>query len=251
MAVDAKPRLAGKIALVTGGTRGIGLQIVKAFLAQGARVAFSGASARTVEKAQAELGEGCTGFVAELSAAEAGVQLVNAVLERFGGIDVLINNAGALSGTPVWDVTPEEWDRICDVNLRAVFFTSQAAARSMRSRGGGSIVSVSSIAAQNGGLAGNPAYAAAKAGVIGLTRALARQFAPERIRVNCIAPAIIETDMTAPWPQALRERLVGITPLGRFGAADEVSGAAVFLASEEASFVTGQTLSVNGGAYMN
>ena len=246
MAVQPKPRLAGKIALVTGGTRGIGRAIVEAFLAEGAQVAFSGTDARTV--AGRERG---VGFVADLAHPDAGPKLVQDTLERFGGIDVLVNNAGVLSGTRAWDVTLEEWDRIFDVNLRAVFFVSQAAARSMRERGGGSIVNLSSIAAQNGGLAGNPAYAAAKAGVIGLTRSLARQFAPERIRVNCISPAAIETDMTAPWSPELRQRLIGITPLARFGAADEVSGAAVFLASDEASFITGQTLSVNGGAYMH
>ena len=246
MALHDKARLAGKIALVTGGTRGIGQAIVEAFLAEGAQVAFSGTSARTAVGR-----DRCVGFVADLANPDAGPKLVQDTLERFGGIDILVNNAGVLSGTRAWDVTPQEWDRICDVNLRAVFFVSQAAARSMRERGGGSIVNVSSIAAQNGGLAGNPAYAAAKAGVIGLTRSLARQFAPERIRVNCISPAAIETDMTAPWSPELRQRLIGITPLGRFGAADEVSGAAVFLASNEASFITGQTLSVNGGAYMH
>ena len=254
MALDDKLRLAGKIALVTGGTRGIGMAIVKAFLAQGAQVAFSGTSSRTLEQAQSQLkqaGERCAGFVADLAAPQIGRTLVGEVIERFGGVDVLINNAGLLSGTRAWDVTPEEWDRVCDVNLRSVFFVSQAAASSMRDRGGGSIVNVSSIAAQNGGVAGNPAYAAAKAGVIGLTRSLARQFAPEKIRVNCLSPAAIETDMTAPWPAELRQRLIGITPLGRFGQADEVTGAAVFLASEEASFITGQTLSINGGAYMS
>jgi 3-oxoacyl-[acyl-carrier protein] reductase len=120
----------------------------------------------------------------------------------------------------------------------------------MRERGGGSILNISSIAGQHGGLAGSPAYASAKAGVIGLTRSLARRFAPHGIRVNCIAPADIETDMTANWPQELRDRLIAMTPLSRFGAADEVSFAAVFLASAEASFITGQTLSINGGALM-
>jgi len=245
-------RLAGKVALVTGGTRGIGLALVRAFLAEGARVAFSGTSAGNVEKARAETGDAasCAGFVAELSDARAAGHLVEAAQRRFGGVDILVNNAGVVSTAGVWDVTPEDWDRVFAVNLRAVFFLSQACGRVMRAAGGGSIINVSSIAGQNGGLAGSPAYAAAKAGVIGLTRSLARRFAPEHVRVNCIAPADIETDMTADWPAALRERLVALTPLGRFAHPDEVGGAAVFLASEEASFVTGQTLSVTGGAYM-
>jgi 3-oxoacyl-[acyl-carrier protein] reductase len=247
----ANSRLAGKIALVTGGTRGIGLSIVKAYLAEGARVAFSGTTAQTVARAQSELGreDECAGIVAELSAADAGSKLVESAVQRFGGIDVLVNNAGVISPAGVWDVNPAQWDALFNVNLRAVFFLSQAAARLMRGRGG-SIVNLSSIAGQSGGLAGNPAYAAAKAGVIGLTRSLARHLAPERIRVNCISPADIETDMTAGWPAALRERLLAITPLGRFGSPEEVSGAAVFLASDEASFITGQTVSINGGAYM-
>jgi len=120
----------------------------------------------------------------------------------------------------------------------------------MRDRGGGSILNVSSIAGQNGGIAGSPAYASSKAAVIGLTKSLARRFAPLAIRVNCLAPADIETDMTAGFPPELRERLIAITPLGRFGAVDEVTGAAVFLAAAESSYITGQTLSVNGGAYM-
>jgi NAD(P)-dependent dehydrogenase (short-subunit alcohol dehydrogenase family) len=246
-----QPRLAGKTALVTGGTRGIGFAIVEAFLREGACVAFSGTSARTVDAARSHFGpEKCEGIVAELSAPPAAAGLVEAAQRRFGRIDVLVNNAGIGGASGAWDATPEEWDRVLGINLRAVFFLCQAAARVMRGEGG-SLINLSSIAGQNGGLAGSPAYAAAKAGVIGLTRSLARQFAPERIRVNCISPADIETDMTSGWPTMLRERLLSITPLGRFGRPQEVSGAAVFLASDEASFVTGQTLSVNGGAYMS
>jgi 3-oxoacyl-[acyl-carrier protein] reductase len=121
----------------------------------------------------------------------------------------------------------------------------------MQARRGGSIVNLSSIAGQHGGVAGSPAYASSKAAVIGLTRSLARRFASSRIRVNCIAPADIETDMTAGWPQELRDRLIAMTPLARFGTVAEVSGAATFLASDEASFITGQTLSINGGAFMS
>ena len=120
----------------------------------------------------------------------------------------------------------------------------------MKKNGGGSIVNVSSIAGQHGGVAGSPAYASSKAAVIGLTKSLSRRFAAHAIRVNCIAPADIETDMTGNWPQELRDRLNALTPLNRFGSVDEVTGAAVFLASDEASYVTGQTLSINGGAFM-
>jgi 3-oxoacyl-[acyl-carrier protein] reductase len=247
-------RLAGKVALVTGGTRGIGRAIVAAFLAEGASVAFCGSSEESVEEARSGLPQAANaeGIVADLADRSAPERVVATVLARFGRIDVLVNNAGVISRANEWELTPEEWDRVHDVNLRAVFFLARDAARAMRERGeGGSILNVSSIAGQNGGLAGSPAYASSKAAVIGLTRSLARRFAPHRIRVNCIAPADIETDMTAGWPQDLRDRLIAVTPLGRFGAAEEVGGAAVFLASDEASFITGQTLSINGGAFMS
>lgn len=236
-------RLAGKIALVTGGTRGIGAGIVRAFLAEGARVAFSGT--RIQGKSEAE------GFVAELGDPQAPAALIEAVVRRFGGLDILVNNAGVGSRASEWELTPEEWDRVHAVNLRAVFFLAREAAKSMRERGGGSILNIASIAGQNGGIAGSPAYASSKGAVITLTRSLARRFAPHRIRVNCLSPADIETDMTAGWPKELRERLIAITPLARFGAVDEVTGAAVFFASDESTYVTGQTLSINGGAFMS
>lgn len=246
-------RLAGKVAIVTGGTRGIGRGIAAAYLREGARVLITGTDAARAQAVAGELSTtgDCAGIAADLTRMEAIQPIVDAALARFGRIDVLVNNAGIGSGTSVWDVSVDEWDRIVDVNLRASFFLSVAAARVMRTSGGGSLLNVSSIAGQNGGIAGSPAYAAAKAGVIGLTRALARRFAPDRIRVNALSPADIETDMTAGWPRELRDRLIAITPLARFGEIDEVTGAAVFLASDEASYITGQVLSINGGAYMD
>jgi len=245
-------RLADKVALVTGGTRGIGHGIVRAFLAEGARVAFSGTSEHTVEAARRSIAPdgGCEGIVAELGDPAAPERLVAETIRRFGGVDILVNNAGVVSRASEWELTPEEWDRVHAVNLRATFFVAREAARSMRGRGGGSIVNVSSIAGQHGGIAGSPAYASSKAAVIGLTKSLARRFAPLAIRVNCLSPADIETDMTAGWPQELRERLIALTPLARFGSVDEVTGAAVFLACDESSFITGQTLAINGGAYL-
>ncbi|MFT4116091.1 SDR family NAD(P)-dependent oxidoreductase [Bradyrhizobium sp.] len=245
-------RFRGKVVLVTGGTRGIGAGLVGSFLKEGAMVGFSGTSAAGVADAVSGFGASqmIHGIVADLAQPDAGADLVQAVLDRFGKIDVVVNNAGIGSTLNEWDVTPAEWDRVHDVNLRATFFVAQQAARSMRTSGGGSILNVSSIAGQHGGVAGSPAYASSKAAVIGLTKSLARRFAPHGIRVNCLAPADIETDMTATWPAELRDKLNAMTPLGRFGTTDEVNGAALFLASSEASFITGQTLSINGGAYM-
>jgi 3-oxoacyl-[acyl-carrier protein] reductase len=246
-------RLSGKIALVTGGTRGIGRAVVEAFLREGASVMFSG---RTDESARAAASwlpadAAAEAVAADLSEVDAPESLVARCKARFGGLDILVNNAGVISRAGEWELTPDEWDRVHDVNLRAVFFLCRAAAAVMRERGGGSIVNVSSIAGQHGGIAGSPAYASSKAAVIGLTRSLARRFAAHRVRVNCIAPADIETDMTATWPQELRRRLIDMTPLARFGDPEEVSGAVVYFASDEAAFVTGQTLSINGGAFMS
>jgi 3-oxoacyl-[acyl-carrier protein] reductase len=137
------------------------------------------------------------------------------------------------------------------VNLKTVFFLSREAARVMKTRGGGSIVNIASVAGQIGGIAGSPAYSAAKAGVLGLTKSLARRFAPLKIRVNAISPADIETDMTASFTPEIRARLIGMTPLGRFGMVEEVVGAAVYLAADESSYVTGQTLAINGGLFMS
>lgn len=245
-------RLQGKVALVTGGSRGIGKAIAIAFLQEGATVAFTGTSSATIAEASSELGPNGShhGFHADLSHSEAGAQLVDAVLEHFGKIDILINNAGVVSRMSEWDLTAEEWDRVHNVNLRATFFVARDCALAMKQNGGGAIINVSSIAGQHGGVAGSPAYASSKAAVIGLTRSLARRFAPHKIRVNCLAPADIETDMTSNWPQDLRDKLNSLTPMNRFGSAEEVTGAAIFLASDEASFITGQTLSINGGAYM-
>jgi len=246
-------RLAGKIAIVTGGTRGIGLAIVQGFLTEGARVVFSGTSEASLARARGALPAGAEseGVVADLRDPANGVRILERASARFGGIDILVNNAGTLSRSNEWQTTPEDWDLVMGVNLRTVFFLSRDAARMMKERGGGSIVNVASVAGQIGGIAGSPAYSAAKAGVLGLTKSLARRFAPLQIRVNAISPADIETDITAGFPPEIRARLVAMTPLGRFGAAGEVVGAALYFAADESSFVTGQTLAVNGGLFMS
>ncbi len=248
--------LAGKVVLVTGGTRGIGSELVRAFATAGATVAFSGRTSETVEEARRQQAGSLDAaarpraFVAELADPSAPRRLVAEVVAALGGIDILVCNAGLAGSADPWTVQEDEWDRILAVNLRAAFFCAREAAISMRQRGGGSIVTVASVAGQIGGAATGPAYVASKAGLIGLTKSLARHLAAARIRVNCVAPADIETDMTAEWPEELRQRLKAMTPLGRFGSTGEVSQAVLYLAGEGASFVTGQTLNVNGGIYM-
>jgi 3-oxoacyl-[acyl-carrier protein] reductase len=215
-------------------------------------VVFSGTSEASLASALATLPAGapCEGVVVDLTDPARGAALLDRANGRFGGVDVLVNNAGVLSRKDEWDTTAEDWDFVMGVNLKTVFFLSRDAARAMKARGGGSIVNVASVAGQIGGIAGSPAYSAAKAGVLGLTKSLARRFAPLKIRVNAISPADIETDMTATFTPEIRARLIGMTPLGRFGAVEEVVGAAVYFAADESSYVTGQTLAVNGGLFM-
>ena len=226
---------------------------MQAYLREGARVVYSGTSEASLERARATLPPDaeCEGVVADLRDPASGAFVLERASACFGGVDVLVNNAGTLSRRDEWETTPEDWDLVMSVNLRTVFFLSRDAARVMKGRGGGSIVNVASVAGQIGGIAGSPAYSAAKAGVLGLTKSLARRFAPLRIRVNAISPADIETDMTAGFPAEIRARLIGMTPLGRFGAVDEVVGAAVYFAADESSYVTGQTLAINGGLFMS
>lgn len=244
-------RLSGRVALVTGGTRGIGLAIAKAYLDEGASVMIAGTTEKSLCSADvATLGSSRMATVAgNLESSETPGALVSATVARFGSLDILVNNAGILGPSDLQELDTEDWDRVLNVNLRSAFFTARAAATHMLGHGG-CIINLSSVAAQIGGTATSPAYVASKAGLIGLTRSLARHLAPLGIRVNCIAPADIETDMTADWPTEVRQRLIAMTPLSRFGEPSEVAGLALYLADASAAFITGQTFNVNGGLYM-
>jgi 3-oxoacyl-[acyl-carrier protein] reductase len=244
-------RLSGKVALVTGGTRGIGRAIAAAYAREGANVMVSGGSAASIARAdvQAMLGERVAAVAGDLADAATPTQLVAATVARFGRLDVLVNNAGIGGSADFWGTSATQWDEVMAVNLRAAFLLARAAADRMR-ESGGAIVNVSSVAGQIGGAATGPAYVASKAALIGLTKSIARHTAAFQVRVNCIAPADIETDMTAAWTPELRARLVAMTPLGRFGTPAEVAELAVYLAEDASAFVTGQTFNVNGGLYM-
>jgi 3-oxoacyl-[acyl-carrier protein] reductase len=248
-------RFHGKAVLVTGGTRGIGLELVRAFAAAGADVAFTGTTAVSIEQARHKLGALGTSspvraLVADLEGPDAPAALIRDARIALGGLDVLVNNAGFTGPADPWAVDATQWDRVQAVNLRAAYFCAREAAASMQARGGGCIVNVSSVAGQIGGAATGPAYVAAKSGLIGLTRSLARHFAAMKVRVNCVAPADIETDMTAGWSDELRARLKAMTPLGRFGQPDEIAAAVLFLSGPDSAFITGQTININGGLYM-
>jgi 3-oxoacyl-[acyl-carrier protein] reductase len=244
--------LAGRIAVVTGGTRGIGLAIARALAEDGASVVVSGRDAARLESAVAELeglGAAAVAVAADQSKREDCDRLVDAAKERFGRIDVLVNNAGITRDQLLVRMKDDEWDQVMDTNLRGVFLMTRAVAKSMMRQKSGRIINITSTA----GAMGNPGqvnYSAAKAGVIGLTKAAARELAHWNILVNAVAPGLIETDMTAGIPGEAREALLQQVPLRRIGAAREVAEVVRFLAGDGAAYVTGQTIHVNGGLYM-
>ena len=228
--------LKDKVALVTGAARGIGARIAERFAEHGAIVYG------------ADVGEGATLRldVTDRGALRAAVARI--VAER-GGINVLVNNAGLLAAGPFDQTSGEEWDRLVAVNLTGVFNCVQAAVPAMRRRRGGSIINIASVSAEKGGGAfGNVWYGATKAGVVAMTRGLGRDLGPEGIRVNAIAPGVVETDMVRErLTPEMREKVLARFPLGRLTQADDVAQLAVFLASDAASFITGETIAVDGG----
>ena len=246
-------RLQDKVALVTGAAQGIGLGIAEELGRNGAKVALWDISADAVQAAAARLREAglnATGYAVDVSKSQA-VDEGLAQLEReLGPIDVLVNNAGITRPAMILKMTDEQWADVLQVNLTGFFFTTRAAARSMKDRGG-SLVYISSLAAQRGSI-GQINYAAAKAGVLGVMRAAARELARYQIRSNAITPGLIETDMTAKVlsDEKLRTQYVGEIPLSRVGLPQDIAQTACLLASDESSFITGQVIPVNGGAYI-
>lgn len=243
--------LQDKIALVTGAAsaRGIGRATAQAFAAQGARVIILDLDSSAARDAAASLGEGHLGVAANV-ADEAQVRAaVDQALAHYGRLDVLVNNAGITQPVKTLEIGRADYDRILDVNLRGTLLMSQAVIPAMREQGGGSIVCLSSVSAQRGGgIFGGPHYSAAKAGVLGLTRAMAREFGPNGIRVNALTPGLIQTDITGGlMHDERRQSIIDGIPLGRLGEPRDVANAALFLASDLSGYLTGVTLDVNGG----
>lgn len=242
--------LQGKTAIVTGGTRGIGFAIVKKYLENGANVAIAGSRKESVDKALALLPdyEGrVMGIWPDLCDPQAVAESFARVKERFGRVDILANNAGVSSRTSLYDYTMEEFNKIIDLNIKAVFVCSQAAARIMKEQGGGVIISTSSMVSLYGQPSGC-AYPTSKFAVNGLTKSLARELAKDHIRVNAVAPGVTKTDMMSALPQDLVDRISAGIPLGRVGEPEDIANAYLYLASDLASYVTGVVLHVDGAA---
>jgi len=246
--------LTGKTALVTGGSRGLGRAIALALAGQSADVAinYRGNAAAADEVAQQIIGLGRRALTIQGDTSEgreACEAIVKEALDGLGSIDILVNNAGITRDNLIMRMDADEWDAVIDTNLSGPFWMTRAVARPMLKARAGRIINMSSAAGRMGN-AGQANYAAAKAGLIGLTKTTARELASRGITCNAIAPGLITTDLTADLPQAATEALKGMTPLGYIGTADDVAAAAVYLASDEARYVTGQVLGVDGGIVM-
>lgn len=246
-----KDLLKGKVAVVTGGTRGIGYAIVRKYLEAGAAVVLCGSKESTakaaLDRVKAEVpGAKADAIWPDLTDSASVADAFAGVRKKFGSIDILANNAGISQSTPLYDYTENDIEKILDLNVKAVFICSQAAARIMKEQGGGVIVNTSSVVSLYGQASGC-GYPASKYAVNGLTRSLARELAKDRIRVNAVAPGIIRTDMVANLPESMIQPLIRTIPLGRMGEGEDIANAYLFLSSDLASYITGAILSVDGG----
>ncbi len=242
-----------KVILVTGASRGIGAQIAKDFAAQGGKIAINYAGSREAAEEVAQMitscGSECRTYQADVSSLEQVEAMIKKIEEDLGPVDILVNNAGLTRDNLFMRMKEEEWDKVIDTNLKGVFNCSKVVIRGMIKKRAGKIINISSVVA----LSGNPGqtnYAASKAGVIGFTKSLAQELGSRNIQVNALAPGYIQTAMTDAIPEAIKDELLKKIPAARIGSAEDISSAALFLASDKASYITGQVLSVNGGLYM-
>jgi 3-oxoacyl-[acyl-carrier protein] reductase len=237
--------------LVTGGTRGIGRALVEAFARRGAHVTFTGTNAEAAEAAIAASGHParCRFAPGDVARPESAQAAVDAAVEHGGGLDVLVNNAGITRDTLLMRMGEEDWDRVMEVNLRGTFLMTKAASRRLMKSRRGRLINVTSVVGLIGN-AGQANYAASKAGVVGFTKAIARELAGRGVTANAVAPGYIQTDMTANLPEGAAAELQARIPLGRLGTVEDVAEVVVFLASPEAGYVTGQVIPVDGGMVM-
>jgi len=243
--------LQNKTAVISGAAslRGIGFATARLFAQHGARIAILDLDEAGAQRAAQELGTGHIGIACNVAERGSCQNAARQVIEAFGGADILLNNAGITQPVKTMDITEADWHRIVDVNLSGVLYLSQAFIPHMRARKQGSIACMSSVSAQRGGgIFGGPHYSAAKAGVLGLAKAMARELGPDNIRVNCVTPGLIQTDITGDkLTPAMRTDILKGIPLNRLGNAEDVAGAYLFLASDLSAYITGAVIDVNGG----
>ena len=243
--------LSNKICIITGAAspRGIGRATARLFAAQGARVVILDLDEGQAREAAADLGQGHLGLACNVTDKQACQNAAERTIGEYGRIDVLINNAGISQPLKFMEIQPENYDAVLDVNLRGTLYMSQAVVPQMRQQRSGSIVCMSSVSAQRGGgIFGGPHYSAAKGGVLGLGKAMARELGPDNVRVNSITPGLIQTDITGgKLTDALKAEIIKGIPLARLGVADDIGNACLFLASDLSSYITGATIDVNGG----
>ncbi|PQQ27651.1 3-oxoacyl-ACP reductase FabG [Photorhabdus hindustanensis] len=243
-------RLDGKIALVTGASRGIGRAIAELLAERGAYIIGTATSEKGAEVISTYLGEKGKGFVLDVTDPESIEQLMTTIRTEWGGLDILVNNAGITADNLVMRIKDDEWQHVIDTNLSSVFRMSKAAMRFMIKKRYGRIISIGSVVGSMGN-AGQASYAAAKAGIVGFSKTLAREVISRGITVNVVAPGLIETDMLKALPEAQLANFSSDIPAQRLGDVKEIASAVAFLASDEAAYITGETLHVNGGMYMN
>jgi len=246
--------LQNKVALITGASRGIGYAVAEMFLREGALVAICATKEAPLLAAKEELLKAVPGGkvyaqTADISKSADCESLVDNVVKEFGGIDILVNNAGITKDNLALRMKEEDFDAVININLKGAFLMCKAALRPMMKRGEGSIINMSSVVGQSGN-AGQINYAASKAGIIGLTKSLAKEFASRNIRVNAVAPGFVATDMTGALSGEIKAKVLESIPLKRFADAKDIAGAALFLAGPQAGYITGQVLAVNGGLYI-
>ncbi|MCK4632095.1 MAG: 3-oxoacyl-[acyl-carrier-protein] reductase [candidate division Zixibacteria bacterium] len=238
-----------KVVLVTGSARGIGRAIAEKFVELGAKVVISDLNQEAVEIVAAEIGDSSIGVAANVVKPDDIENLLAKTVEKFGRIDVLVNNAGITRDTLMMRMSEDDWDRVLDTNLKGAFLVTKAAARLMMKQRSGRIVNISSVVGLIGN-AGQVNYSSSKAGLIGLTKSAAKELASRGVTVNAVAPGFIETDMTKALSDTARENLLSVVPAKRTGQPDDVATAVVFLASDEAAYITGEVIRVDGGMAM-
>jgi len=247
-------KLKDRVAIVTGGARGIGKAIALTFVREGSKVALVDVDTGILETAKNEIKKTREEVIiisCDITKSVEVKAMVNQVQKAFGRIDILVNNAGIIRRGTIDTVTEEDWDQVIDVNLKGTFNCSKAIVETMKRQRYGKIVNISSIAGKMGDITSAPGYGPSKAGVDALTKTLARQLAPYGINVNAVSPHAIETEMSAQWSQERRKEIIASIPLGRLGKPEDVAEAVLFLVLDEASFITGEILDVNGGALMD